>query len=194
MVGEIRDPETARIAMQAAITGHMVISTVHTNSGLAAIARLLDLGVEDYLLADVMRGVVGQRLVRKLCPHCSRPADAQHAEDYTKALPKPVLRRLKDKAPDWREPVGCARCGGGGYQGRLGVFEIAPFTPAVSGAIRHRASEADLLRLSRHSQTLTMFEDGVLKAAEGLTSMTEVFRVLGVADAEAEEADLQAAE
>ncbi|MDB5451939.1 MAG: hypothetical protein JWO33_517, partial [Caulobacteraceae bacterium] len=194
MVGEIRDPETARIAVQAALTGHVVISTVHTNSGLAAIARLLDLGVEDYLLADVMRGVVGQRLVRRLCPHCSKPADTQHAEDYSRALPKPVLRRLKGAEPDWREPVGCAKCGTGGYQGRLGVFEIAPFTPAVSNAIRHRASEADLLRLSRQSQTLTMFEDGVLKAAEGMTSMTEVYRVLGVADPETEDADLQAAE
>jgi general secretion pathway protein E len=194
MVGEIRDPETARIAVQAALTGHVVISTVHTNSGLAAIARLLDLGVEDYLLADVMRGVVGQRLVRRLCPHCAKPADAQHAEDYTKAIPKPVLRRLKGEPPKWREPVGCSRCGHGGYLGRLGVFEIAPFTPGVSNAIRHRASEAELLRLSRQTQTLTMFEDGVLKAAEGLTSMTEVYRVLGVADPESEEPDLQAAE
>jgi general secretion pathway protein E len=198
MVGEIRDPETARIAVQAALTGHVVISTVHTNSGLAAIARLLDLGVEDYLLADVMRGVVGQRLVRKLCPHCSRPSDAQHAQDYLRATPRPVLRRLRGETPDWREPVGCGRCGGGGYQGRIGVFEIAPFSAAISGALRRRATEAELLRLSRHNQTLTMFEDGVLKAAQGLTSMTEVFRVLGVVDPESEDGpadtDLAAAE
>ena len=113
MIGEIRDPETARIALQAALTGHMVISTVHTNSGLAAISRLLDLGVEDYLLADVMRGVVGQRLVRRLCPHCSAPSDANQVATYRRAIPKAVRGRLKAASQNWREPVGCAKCGGG---------------------------------------------------------------------------------
>jgi len=199
MVGEIRDPETARIALQAALTGHMVISTVHTNSGLAAVARLLDLGVEDYLLADVMRGVVGQRLVRRLCPHCSKPAEAEHAAVYERSISKFVRKRLAGRAPDWREPVGCARCGEGGYQGRVGIYEIAPFTASLAEAVRTSAGEPELLARSRAGGFLTMFEDGVFKAAEGVTSMSEVFRVIGVTDPETDgkdhsaDADLQPA-
>jgi general secretion pathway protein E len=199
MIGEIRDPETARIALQAALTGHMVISTVHTNSGLAAIARLLDLGVEDYLLADVMRGVVGQRLVRRLCPHCSRPSDPEHAEVYARSLSKFARKRLKGRRLDWREPVGCARCGEGGFLGRIGIYEIAPFNAAVADAVRRRAGEPELLEKCRAGGFLTMFEDGALKAAQGVTSMSEVFRVIGATDPETDgkdhsaDADLQPA-
>jgi general secretion pathway protein E len=188
MIGEIRDPETARIALQAALTGHMVISTVHTNSGIAAIARLLDLGVEDYLLADVMRGVVGQRLVRRLCPHCSRPADPQAAETFTRNVPSVVRKRLRGKTLNWREPVGCSRCGGG-FLGRLALFEIAPFNADIAAAIRRRAREPELLELCRATGTLTMYEDGVFKAAEGVTSMSEIFRVIGAVDPETDGLD-----
>ena len=107
MVGEIRDPETAKIAVQAALTGHLVISTVHTNSALAAVSRLLDLGVEDYLLADVLRGVVGQRLVRRLCPHCATPARPSSAAT-TRPRRRPAWRC--EGAADWREPAGCEAC------------------------------------------------------------------------------------
>ncbi len=188
MIGEIRDPETARIALQAALTGHMVISTVHTNSGLAAIARLLDLGVEDYLLADVMRGVVGQRLVRRLCPHCSKPADKAQVETYRRSMPRAIRARIKAGAQDWREPVGCAKCGGG-YLGRLGIYEIAPFNTTAGAAIRRRASEPDLLEISRETGFLTMFEDGILKAAEGQTALSEIFRVIGPVDPETDGLD-----
>jgi general secretion pathway protein E len=187
MIGEIRDPETARIALQAALTGHMVISTVHTNSGLAAIARLLDLGVEDYLLADVMRGVVGQRLVRRLCPDCSRPADRAAAQTYRRSVPRALRARITGDE-NWREPVGCARCGNG-FLGRLGIFEIAPFGAAAGAAIRRRATEPELLEVSRRAGYLTMFEDGVLKAAEGQTSLSEIFRVIGPVDPETDGLD-----
>ena len=186
MIGEIRDPETARIALQAALTGHMVISTVHTNSGLAAIARLLDLGVEDYLLADVMRGVVGQRLLRRLCSHCSKPADPALVATFDHAIPSWLRGRLREH--NWREPVGCAKCGNG-YLGRVGIYEIAPFTAEVSAVVRRRGGEPDLLEASRKTGFLTMFEDGVLKASRGETSLTEIFRVIGPVDPETDNQD-----
>jgi general secretion pathway protein E len=188
MIGEIRDPETARIALQAALTGHMVISTVHTNSGLAAISRLLDLGVEDYLLADVMRGVVGQRLVRKLCSHCSQPAGQAQVETFQRSIP-PWLRDQLAGQQNWREPVGCAKCGGGGYMGRVGLYEIAPLVGEASNAIRHRAGEPELLAAVRATGFKTMFEDGVIKAAKGETSLSEVFRVIGPVDPETDGRD-----
>ena len=187
MVGEIRDPETARIAIQAALTGHMVISTVHTNSGLAAIARLLDLSVEEYLLADVMRGMVGQRLIRRLCPHCSKPADPIKAASYDHAIPPAVRERMGTGPHDWREPVGCSRCSRTGFQGRLGLYEIAPFTPAIASAVRRRAGEDELIALAREEGFITMFEDGVLKAAAGRTAMSEIYRVIGPVDPEMDE-------
>jgi general secretion pathway protein E len=194
MVGEIRDPETARIALQAALTGHVVISTVHTNSGLAAISRLLDLGVEDYLLADVMRGVVGQRLVRQLCPHCARPSNAEEVRSHLRATPKVILGRVRSSEQNWREPVGCKKCGGGGYLGRIGIFEIAPIGAEGAAAIRRRAGEPELLEASRRAGMLTMFEDGVLKAATGQTSLSEIFRVIGPVDPETDGLDHSADE
>jgi general secretion pathway protein E len=184
MVGEIRDPETARIAIQAALTGHMVISTVHTNSGLAAIARLLDLSVEEYLLADVMRGVVGQRLIRRLCPHCSAPSAQAKVEGYMHSMPTVIRERLGRGPYDWREPVGCSRCSRTGFQGRLGLYEISPFTPAIAAAVRRRAGEDELIALAREDGFLTMFEDGVMKAAVGRTAMSEIYRVIGPIDPE----------
>ncbi len=195
MIGEIRDPETARIALQAALTGHMVISTVHTNSGLAAISRLLDLGVEDYLLADVMRGVVGQRLVRRLCTHCSAPSDPNQVKTYLRAVPKAVRARIKAEPQNWREPVGCPKCGGGGFLGRVGIYEIAPISVAAADAIRKRSGEPQLLEICRRdSGAITMFEDGFLKAAAGATALSEIFRVIGPVDPETDGQDHSADE
>ncbi len=176
MVGEIRDGETARIAVQAALTGHLVISTVHTNSALAAIARLLDLGVEEFLLADVLRGVIGQRLVRMVCESCARPdGDAGHEAMAESILP-PALR---EQAPAWRVGTGCPRCARSGFVGRVGVFEAAEIDPPLQQAIRARAAEAEFERLARMRGFRTMYEDGVWKARRGVTSYREALRVLG---------------
>ncbi|MDB5439463.1 MAG: hypothetical protein JWM33_1890 [Caulobacteraceae bacterium] len=189
MIGEIRDPETARIALQAALTGHMVISTVHTNSGLAAVSRLLDLGIEDYLLADVMRGVAGQRLLRRICPHCAKASTEAQVQTYKRSIPKLIRELTGGKKPNFREPVGCARCNGNGYSGRLGVYEIAPFNAEVADGIRRRAPEPELLEMCRAEGFLTMYEDAILKAFEGRSSMSEVYRVLGAHDPETDGLD-----
>jgi general secretion pathway protein E len=179
MIGEIRDPETARIAVQAALTGHLVISTIHTNSALAAAPRLLDLGVETFLLADVLRGLVGQRLVRRLCPHCAAPSDADRCEAYEALRPQGAAGAFAE-APVWREPVGCAHCGHTGYLGRLGLYEIATATPALEQAIRHRLDEDGLTGVARDGGFLSLADDGYAKARAGLTSLAEVSRVVGM--------------
>jgi general secretion pathway protein E len=174
MVGEIRDAETARIAVQAALTGHLVISTVHTNSALAAVPRLLDLGVEEYLLVDVLRGLVGQRLVRKLCESCSQPAPQGRPFDTP-----------CDGGPEnWRAAVGCPACGGTGYRGRLGIYETLLMTYPLQAQIRARKPEAALLETAKADGYRTMFEDGMRKCAQGLTTVGEVYRVVGMADAD----------
>lgn len=187
MIGEIRDPETARIAVQAALTGHMVISTVHTNTALAAVSRLMDLGVEPYLLADVVRGMVGQRLVRRLCPQCSRPSSGPEIEKH-EALVRASTEGLTPPA-GWREPVGCDACAHTGYMGRIGIYEIAAVSPELERGVRDQAEEGVLTELARADGFQTMFEDGLGKARHGLTSLSEVYRAAGHQDGSGVPAD-----
>ena len=175
-VGEIRDAETAQTAVQAALTGHLVISTVHTNSALAATARLTDLGVEPFLLADVLRTLIGQRLMRCVCPACSETdADPDHEARAQSLLPA----SLRGGAPRWRLGVGCKTCGGSGYQGRSGVFEAVKITPAIQHAIRTREPEGELAALARRDGFTSLLENGLIKAREGQTTFVEALRVLG---------------
>jgi len=177
MVGEIRDPETARIAVQSALTGHLVISTVHTNSALAAVPRLLDLGIEDYLLADVLRGVAGQRLVRRLCAACNTPSTPEQAAQYEQALPAVVAAVVAGQPSDWREPRGCQKCGQTGFRGRVGLYEIAPATQRMTSSLRARADEDTLTAIAREDGFLSFAEDGFIKARRGETTLAEVYRV-----------------
>jgi len=191
MVGEIRDGETAAISAQAALTGHLVFSTLHTNSALAAIPRLIDLGLEPFLVAAALRGTAAQRLVRRLCEACAQPAPADQAE----ADERFVARLAQDNAAmaaalagarvHWRRPVGCPACSHTGYKGWLALFEIAAVDMAMQEAIAERRSVRDLARLARAQGFLTLLEDGALKARAGQTSLSEVQRVIGAA-AEAE--------
>ncbi len=182
MIGEIRDPETARIAVQAALTGHMVISTVHTNTALAAIPRLLDLGIEDYLLADVMRGVAGQRLIRRLCGDCARPSTPAEAKVHEQAIPAHLRAVAQREAATWREAVGCAKCGGSGFRGRIGVYELAPMSSAVIAGMRASADEEQLTAAARSEGFLSFAEDGFLKARRGETALSEVYRIAGAGE------------
>jgi general secretion pathway protein E len=178
LVGEIRDSETARIAVQSALTGHLVISTVHTNSALASVSRLLDLGVEDYLLADVLRGLVGQRLLRRLCAHCAADAPTREAD----AFEAEARRRFGDRLaspPAWKRSVGCPKCDMTGFKGRVGAYEVAAVTDVLAEAVRQRKSEAEIETLSRQGGFRSMFEDGLLKARMGMTTMAEAGRVAG---------------
>ena len=177
MVGEIRDPETARIAVQAALTGHLVISTVHTNSALAAVPRLLDLGIEDYLLADVLRGVAGQRLVRRLCAVCNVASTTEEVAVHEAALPAVVRAKVKGEPANWHEPRGCPKCGQTGFRGRVGLYEVAPATNRMTTALRTRADEDVLTAVAREDGFLSFAEDGFIKARRGETTLAEVYRV-----------------
>jgi general secretion pathway protein E len=153
MIGEIRDLETAQIAVQASLTGHLVLATLHTNDAAAAVTRLLDMGIEPFLLSSSLLGVMAQRLVRKLCVHCKRQ------DGHT-----------------WHA-VGCDKCGSTGYHGRVGVYELLQTTDAIRAQIHNRASEADIRTEAQKSGMKTMREDGERWLAEGVTTQAELLRV-----------------
>lgn len=179
MVGEIRDRETAEIAIQAALTGHLVLSTVHTNDALGAFTRLIDMGVEPFLVATPIRGLQAQRLVRRLCPECTRPA-----ESVLPALAEEAAqwahRVLPGQAPNWHEPVGCSRCQGTGFRGRLGIYELVPVNESMQQAVVRGASHQELRAMARSEGYRSLREDGLLKAWQGVTSVAEVLRVTAV--------------
>ena len=180
MVGEIRDSETAQIATQAALTGHLVLSTLHTNSALGAIERLVDLEVEPFLIEAALRGVIGQRLVRSLCTSCKRGVDPADIPGDVRRLTEKMRSELGVTEPDhWCAPVGCEKCGGSGFRGRVGVFEILDMrrhAPIVLKAGLGQEAKSSLLR---DGGFRTMAEDGAMKAALGLTSLSELYRVFG---------------
>ncbi|MGN6113642.1 MAG: GspE/PulE family protein [Luteimonas sp.] len=176
MVGEIRDRETAEIAIQAALTGHLVMSTVHTNDSLGAFTRLIDMGVEPFLVATPIRGVQAQRLVRRLCPHCARPA---HVLPAIAAEASPWAERVLGGAPaQWKEAVGCPQCQNTGYRGRVGIYELVPVDDDMRQAVVAGASHAQLRNMARERGCRLLREDGLLKAWQGVTSVDEVLRVI----------------
>ncbi|HYZ34421.1 MAG TPA: GspE/PulE family protein, partial [Crenalkalicoccus sp.] len=173
MVGEIRDLETAQIAVQAALTGHMILSTLHTNDAASAVTRLLDMGVEPFLLTSTLNAVVGQRLVRRLCPHCRRAvtpsAEAVAALGLAELVPAGAPLRLY-------EPVGCEHCNGG-YRGRAAILELLPMSEPIARLVLARAEARAIGEAAAAEGMRTMFADGMLKALAGLTTADEVLRV-----------------
>ena len=175
MIGEIRDLESASIAVEAALTGHMVLSTIHTNNAPATITRLLEMGIEDYLVASTVNAISAQRLVRLLCDACKRP----------EAPPLAMQSRLgpmigEGVSAHWCAATGCEQCRGTGYKGRMSLAEVMPMSPAIEAAILEKAPESRLRAVARSEGMLTLFEEGVRAAAAGKTSLTEVFSVIGM--------------
>lgn len=157
LVGEIRDLETARIAAQASLTGHLLLSTVHTNDAVGTIVRLIDMGLEDYLVAAVLKGVVAQRLVRCLCRTCSE----RQGEHY--------------------RAVGCDACGGTGYRGRTAIAELLVFDENFARLVVARAGADELREAALAGGMIDLRSDGIAKAGAGITSLEEVLRVTGAA-------------
>ncbi|MCZ2721534.1 type II secretion system ATPase GspE [Marinomonas sp. 15G1-11] len=170
MIGEIRDKETAEIAVQASLTGHLVLSTLHTNSAVGAISRLEDMGVEPFLLSSSLIGVLSQRLVRKLCDHCKTPIVA---DDVTKQR---LGIDLNTEDTRIFQAKGCDECFDQGYKGRLGLYELVMVTEAVKNLIHSKASEQEMESLVRQ-ETPSLFHDGVQKVLQGTTTIEEVLRV-----------------
>lgn len=170
MVGEMRDAETAEIAVQAAMTGHLVFSTLHTNDALGAIPRLLDLGVPDYLVAATVEGIAAQRLVRRICEDC-RTTYTPGPDLIAQLAAQPVGRmRLQCGA-------GCAACRGTGFRGRVGLFELAVMTDEMKDAVSRRAARAEMRTIAEDSGMTTLRQDGWRKVQAGLTTVEEVLRV-----------------
>jgi type IV pilus assembly protein PilB len=182
MIGEIRDNETAKIAIEASMTGHLVLSTIHANSAAGAISRFVGLGVDRQTLANSIEFTIGQRLVRRLCPFCKKPTELKPEE----------LQRVKDILGSIKNTkvaiptnltfythVGCPKCGQLGYKGRLGLYETITMNPAIQKLIQtENVTDTDIEKAAIENGMITMLQDGVLKALNGDTSLEEIFRVV----------------
>lgn len=180
MIGEIRDGETAGIAVQASITGHLVLSTLHTNSAPASMIRLMDMGTESYLLADSVIGVIAQRLVRKLCPDCKIAYQATHEECRGMKLDPydpPIIHRPPEEGKDPSDKCNCARCGGKGYIGRTGVYEIMTMTPKLRRLVSDRAPVEELKKQAIEDGMNTLAMSARRKVLDGVTSYNELMRI-----------------
>jgi len=213
MVGEIRDGETAQLAVQASLTGHLVLSTLHTNSAAAAIPRLMDMGIEPYLLASTIRAVAAQRLPRKVCKHCieaypvspevlrnisetikgikdfdlisylNRVVASKNSLNDTEGAKEPIVMKAPDVGPDGTPQIylykgkGCDHCGGTGYSGRIGIFEVLDISEKISRMILQTVTDSDIRDVGVEQGMITMVQDGYLKALEGITTIEEVLRV-----------------
>jgi general secretion pathway protein E len=174
MVGEVRDSETAHVAVHAALTGHLVLTTLHTETAAAAVPRLLDLGLEGYLLRSTLRAVLAQRLVRQLCERCKTPKQLTAAD----MVEDPRLATLGFKAGETlHAPCGCERCGGTGYRGRLGVFELLELDNELRELIGERTDGLKIDQTAIKNGMTTMLDDGLAKCRAGLTSPAEILRV-----------------
>jgi general secretion pathway protein E len=175
MIGEIRDLETAQIAVQASLTGHLVLATLHTNDAASAVTRLADMGIEPYLLASSLLGVLAQRLVRCLCPQCRAVAAPTEGEAA-------LLTGLGLRSPvKLYRPVGCAACGQSGYRGRTGIYELIMIDESLRRLIHDRAGEPALRDACARAGVRTLGQDGTRWLADGTTSLAELLRVAGAA-------------
>jgi len=184
MVGEIRDLETAETAVQAALTGHLLLSTIHTNDAAGAIPRFLSMGLAGFLLAPALNAIIGQRLVRKICVHCKTPItlDLETLERVKKVLEN-IPENSDEVIPDtsnlqFYEGKGCGQCGNLGYKGRVGIYEIFTKNPEIEAlTLAGNVSEYQMKEITHRTGMLTMAQDGMLKALDGITSVAEVLRV-----------------
>ncbi|GAI27823.1 unnamed protein product, partial [marine sediment metagenome] len=184
MVGEIRDEETAELAVHAALTGHLVFSTLHTNNVLDVIPRLIDMGIKPFLISPSLALAVAQRLIRVLCPHCKKKVKASAKEkkfilNTIKKIPDISKKGIKIPQPLYIfKAKGCAKCNSKGYSGRSGIFEIMEMTDELSQIIVRIPTRVKILEEARRQGMISMKEDGVLKVLEGITSVEEIIRVI----------------
>jgi type IV pilus assembly protein PilB len=174
MIGEIRDYETAKISVESALTGHMVLATLHTNDAPSALTRLTEMGVEPFLTSSAVDCVIAQRLARKLCSRCKQPENVD--DEVLKDISFPF--HLFDGEPQFYKAVGCDRCGGTGYKGRVGLYEMMVVDEEIREMVLHRSSVSEVTRAAEKESMIRLREDGLVKAAQGLTSIEEVLRTV----------------
>jgi general secretion pathway protein E len=171
MVGEVRDEETARIAIQAALTGHLVFSTLHTNDAASALTRLVDMGIEPYLLTSSITAILAQRLVRRVCPHCR---EVYSPSEYEQKL---LREYLGGEDGVVYKGVGCDDCLHTGYMGRVGIFELLTLNSRLRDMVQKKMSSEEIKAEAVKDGMFTLRDDGIKKALEGLTSLSEIIRV-----------------
>jgi len=182
LIGEIRDNETAELATHAALTGHIVLSTIHTNNAIGVIPRLLDMQVPPFLLPSALNLMIAQRLVRRLCPNCKKAVPAsekatQIIEEALNSLSPNIKATIKYQKPyTIYQPVGCSECQNKGLKGRIALFEILEMTPQIEKIILSQMSETELLKESERQGMITLRQDGIMKVLEGITTLEEVLR------------------
>jgi type II secretory ATPase GspE/PulE/Tfp pilus assembly ATPase PilB-like protein len=180
MVGEIRDQETAEMAVNAALTGHIVLSTLHTNDAAGALPRLVDMDVEPFLIASSINTIVAQRLARKICDKCIETvqltkSEQDEMEHIIAEMPKQVKEKLKPlKDYTFKKGAGCEVCGNSGYKGRIGIFEVLPMSDAVQELLLKNSSGEQIKAQAIKEGMVTMQQDGVLKVLEGITTFSEI--------------------
>ena len=182
MVGEIRDSETAKIAINASMTGHLVLSTLHTNDAVTTIPRLIDMGIERYLVASTVNVIIAQRLARKLCEHCKKKITISDADYKTLKLSRPDLAVLIKAGDEIYKEVGCVQCISTGFKGRIGFYEVLELKENLRKII-YEGGTADELKAEARKQGLTFIvEDGVKKLKDGVVSMSELLRVTAISE------------
>ncbi len=170
MVGEVRDEETARIAVQAALTGHLVFSTLHTNDSASALTRLIDMGVEPYLLTSSITAILAQRLVRRICPHCREVYEPTEFENQ-------VLQEYTGERREVYKGKGCSECLNTGYLGRIGVFELLTLTGKLRQMVQQKASSEEIKAEAVKDGMITLRQDGINRVLAGDTTVSEIVRV-----------------
>ena len=176
MVGEIRDDETAGIAINAALTGHLLLSTLHTNDAATSLPRLTDMGIEPFLITSTVNIIIAQRLVRRICPNCKKEKIISDVE--FKSLSESLPEELLDDHRKFYQGKGCDECEGSGYKGRIGIFEILEMDEKIREAIMKRENSSIITHISVQNGMTTMLEDGFRKAVEGKTTIEEILRVI----------------
>ena len=176
MVGEIRDRETAGIAINAALTGHLLLSTIHTSDAATTLPRLLDMGIESFLVASTVTLAISQRLVRRICPKCriEKKITTEEMAALSEKLPIKTLENHKT----FYHGKGCSECGNTGYEGRLGVYEVLEMSDPIRETIMKRANSEEIRKVAMKNGMTTILEDGFRKALQGLTTIEEILRVI----------------
>jgi type II secretory ATPase GspE/PulE/Tfp pilus assembly ATPase PilB-like protein len=192
MVGEIRDKETIQIALNASMTGHLVLSTLHTNSAAAAIPRMVDMQAEKFLIASTVSVIIAQRLVRKICPDCRKEykLSKEQLDDFKKNVNLEELDKIIEKSDlpgiknikkvedvSFYKGTGCDRCGGEGYRGRVGIYEVLEVTEAIQKVILANSTADEIEKVAKSEGMHNMMTDGIIKAIQGITTIEEVMRV-----------------
>lgn len=177
MIGEIRDDETAKIAINASMTGHLVLSTIHTNDAVGTIPRLIDMGIDPFLIASTVNLIIAQRLTRRLCEKCKQKYTLEQADFDDVNKVRPDVATLIKIGEEYYKAVGCDECNSSGYSGRIGIFEVLQINEPMRKIITKDVDIDDLLKIGRDNGFVLMIEDGIRKAREGVTSLDELMRV-----------------